>query len=131
MISTLGSGCSTHKLNFQLWRNMKKLILIVLYLLITPAFSFAETGERLIVKGYNLNVSISKLSSELVIVGQISGGKSTNLLTIYMNLVDTNGKTVSVSYICNNYGNSDKFSIKKPLKHGGDRWKISWVDIRN
>jgi ABC-type transporter Mla maintaining outer membrane lipid asymmetry ATPase subunit MlaF len=110
---------------------MKKLILIVLYLLITPAFSFAETGERLVVKGYNLNVSISKLSSELVIVGQISGGKSTNLLTIYMNLVDTNGKTVSVSYICNNYSNSDKFSIKKPLKNGGDRWKISWADIRN
>ncbi|OGR21125.1 MAG: hypothetical protein A3J85_02045 [Desulfobacula sp. RIFOXYA12_FULL_46_16] len=110
---------------------MKNLILIVLFAFIAPVFSLAETGERLVVKGYSLNISVSKLSSELVVVGQISGGKSTNQLSIHMNLIDTNGKTVSVSYVCNNYSYSDKFSIKKSLKHGGDRWKIAWVDINN
>ena len=110
---------------------MKKLILIALFVFIIPVFSSAETGERFTVDGYNLHISVSKLSSELVVRCQIQGGKSTDRLSLSMNLIDTNGKTVNVRYVFSNYSYSDKFSIKKSLSSGGNRWKVLWVDISN
>jgi hypothetical protein len=110
---------------------MKKLILIGLLILILPVFSFAETGEKLSVDGYHLDVSVSKLSSELVVRCQIKGGNSADRLFIRMGLIDTNGKTVNVGHVFKSYSYSDKFSIKKRLSNGANRWKVSWVDISN
>jgi hypothetical protein len=108
---------------------MKKLVLIFLFVFFPLLPAFPETGERLTVDGYNLHISASKLSSELVVLCQISGGDSTQRLNITIGLSDDSGHGVTVNYICKNYQNSAKFSVKKALKHGGDRWKVLYVNI--
>ena len=108
---------------------MKKIVLIFLFVFFFPLFAFSETGERLTIDGYNLHISASKLSSGLVVNCQISGGDSTQRLNITIGLSDDSGNGVTVNHICKNYQNSAKFSVKKALKHSGDRWKVLYVHI--
>ena len=71
---------------------MKQLFtLIILAVLFVPNSLYAETGQRLNVDGYNLHISATKLSNNLVVTGSIQGGEKCNNMMINIYLVDENG----------------------------------------
>ena len=105
--------------------------LSVLFILFFPILVFAETGQTLHVDGYECSVSATKLSRELVVTGEVSGGDPSDFLNLTIYLVDENGLTAGVSTIIERYRGSGRFSIKKAQKRGGNRWSVESIYISN
>ena len=110
---------------------MKRIfVLIILIALLVPNSLFAEAGQKLTVDGYYLHISATKLSSDIVVTGTVKGGKRCDHMKITIYLLDDKGSKASVSAILKNYGNSDRFTIrKKGYKYIGDRLIVSDVYI--
>lgn len=90
-----------------------------------PSNLFAESGQRLTVDGYQLQISATKLSNKLIVRGSIKGGENCQHMSITVYLKDEDGYQESVIAVIKNYKYSNKFSVKEPNTTGGNRWVVS------
>ncbi|MEH0020836.1 MAG: hypothetical protein V6Z89_14365 [Desulfobacter sp.] len=104
------------------------LLLLAIFVFISPGILFAEFGQRMSVDGYSVHISATKLSKKLVVSGTVKGGDICKLLKLSIRLVDDDGHTEYITAVIEDYKRSGRFSIKEPT-YGGNRWKITDVRI--
>ncbi|MCP3944888.1 MAG: hypothetical protein GY710_25880 [Desulfobacteraceae bacterium] len=107
---------------------LKRIILFsILMLFVIPGNLFANEGQNLTIDGYQLNISVTKLSDKLVVFGSIKGGENCGHLSLTVYLVDEKGSRASVSVVIRNYQYSDRFTAQTKNTTGGELWDVSDV----